>query len=225
MSIIDLNMRFVLKLLKKAAQDRGGRSAYRKGAIVIVCSMTLAGCAPIIETGMYPDPVFAAPGHFAEGATIVLDTSRLEKTADTPDPEELKQVLQQLSRKTGFIEEVVSRQTGSCRRAQVCAEVFLTKLDYRKEALRLPPGPPLGLSLLYPLVFPVLLKRDYIKLELTVQADLRFSDSEGRLEKEFFLSETSTGRANFFNSGEQDAVARLKEIAFYNFSLQLLGEF
>lgn len=194
-------------------------------AISLIAAVLLTGCAPIIETGIYPDEMFPLFEKPARSATVVLDTSRLGKTDEPVDPEDIRQVLQQLSGRAGFIKEVVSSQTGSCRRGQACAEVFLTRLDYKKEAMQLPPGPPLGLCILYPLVFPVLLKRDYIKLELTVQADLRFSNGNGDVEKQFFLSETSTGRANFFNSGEQDAFAMLKKIAFHNFSLQLLSEF
>jgi hypothetical protein len=194
-------------------------------ALCIIVATALAGCAPIIETGLYPEEMFPLFEKPSRSATIVLDASRLEETDEAVDPEDLKQVLQKISGKSGFIQDVVSRQSGSCRREQVCAEIFLTRLNYKKEAIRLPPGPPLGLSILYPLSFPLLLKRDYIKLELTVQADLQFSDSQGRVEKHFFLSEGSTGRANFFNYGEEEAVARLKEIAFRNFSLQLLSEF
>jgi hypothetical protein len=205
----------------KAWPIREGRG--RLLFLILTATMLPAACAPVIETATYPLSMAAAPAE-PSGGCIVLDPARIEKTAEAPDLIELKKKLEEVLNSLGLVRDVRVGPAGSCGQAAY-AEVALTRLEYTKKALRLPPPAPLGIAILYPLMLPVLMHRDFIRLEIIVQADLLFHGGEGHLTKQLFLSETSTARANFFNSGEEGAVERLREIAFHNFSIQLLSEF
>jgi hypothetical protein len=107
----------------------------------------------------------------------------------------------------------------------VRATVALTRVEYTMHGTRFPPGPPLGLACLYPLAAPVLFERDYLKLEATIEAELLVYDRDGAVAGKTYVTESATGRANFFASGKKKAATVLQDIAFRNFSEQVVREF
>ena len=193
---------------------------------VMACTATFAGCAPVIMTGRHDIQLFAPVEKRSEIVEVALVTSRLEKTEDTIDIAKLKKALEKEFVATGlFTGSRVQITGGDAPHLSGSIEVRLTRLEYTKTALRLPPAPPLGLAVLLPVVAPLMLTRDYIKLQVTVEADLLLYDAEGRLAKEIFMSESAIAQANFFNMGEGRAAEKLESIALHNFCRQLLQEF
>lgn len=197
------------------------RRVFAAALTILVVS---SGCGPVIETAMRADTPFVKDQTEQTDFSAVLDFSGLELTAETLDPAALQQTIEATAVASGRFRTVaVDKGDDSGRQGRIV--IALSRLEYRKRALRLPPPPPFGLVLLYPFVFPLLLQREYIKLEVVVQADLLLYDDEGRLSKQLFLSESATGRANMFNSGEAQGSVTLQKTAFHNFSRQVVSEF
>jgi hypothetical protein len=185
----------------------------------------LLGCAPVIETDVRDRDLPPIEGVSPERVSIVLDASRLERTSDTLDPALLKVTLEkELASSGAFRQYRVGIDDASADREPARVTVALTRLEYVKQGMQLPPAPPLGLACLAPVIVPMLFERDYLKLEVTVQAELLVHDREGTAVSRTFVTESATGRADFFASGEQTAATVLRDIAFRNFSGQVMRE-
>jgi hypothetical protein len=193
--------------------------------VLIVAVMTaLLGCAPVIETAVR-DRELSVEGVSRERIAIVLDTSRLERTSDAADLARLKDSLERELASSGVFRQYrVVIDAPSADHEPVRATVALTRLDYVKQGMRFPPAPPLELACLAPVVAPMLFERNYLRLEVTAQAELLVQDREGTVTGRTFVSESATGRADFFASGEGKAATVLQDIAFRNFSGQVVRE-
>lgn len=190
--------------------------------------MALSGCAPVIETGRDMTPLPLEAGKKFGQVTIVIIAGNLEQGPDLIDPAKLRTALEDQMKASGVISQPrvllsTARDASEIGRAE--AAIVLTRLHSTIQSLRSPPSPPLGIGLLYPLVTPLLLKRDYLKLQAALEAELLFYGADGAVTKQLFLSETADGRANFFNSGGAGAAGKLVSIALHNFCRRVLSEF
>lgn len=201
----------------------------RWGVSLVLSAPVLAallGCAPVIETTVRDRDLPPVEGAAVERVSIMLDTSRLERTPDTLDPARLKDRLEEELRLSGmFPQHRVMIGGAPADEEPFSVTIALTRLEYTKRGLRFPPAPPFGIACLVPVIAPFLLTRDYLKLEAAAEAELLVHDRQGALTGMTYVNESATGRADFFASGEEKAATVLQDIAFRNFSGQVVREF
>jgi len=194
--------------------------------LIVPVIAALLGCGPVIETTARDRQLSPVEGMSIERISILLDTSRLERTAETLDPARLKEKLEEELGSSGVFRQYrVEIADAPPASEPGRTAVAFTQLEYVTQNIRFPPAPPLGLACLYPVAAPVLFERDYLKLEVTIQAELLVYNRYGAVAGRTYLTESASGRANFFASGEKKAAAELQDIAYRNFSGQLIREF
>lgn len=185
-----------------------------------------AACAPVI---MEPAPELPRiPG---TGGTprfigdIVVVTAGIEKNDDRIDPEELGAYLAALLRDAGAPSgiRVLTAETASGQ-GFPRVEIELERMDYTILMRRPPPAPPCGLPILYPLIAPIMLVREYFQPQALIEGSLVLYDAGGRVEKQVFLSEAAYARASIFNMGGDKTRRELSSRAIGRFSRSVVRQ-
>lgn len=182
--------------------------------------MALGACAPIIETAVRPLPDAISAD---QAGRIVVATSSFVKTKDSLDPAVILPLLRKAAEKRR--PPVVLAPAGAGEGVgdgDSHVRLDVDQLDYSISPLKLPPEPPLGLGILYPFILHRMLTRDYLRLELSVRADLTVQDPAGGVVSRITVSERSFARVNMFKYGEEAAVGKLTEVAVNNLFGQVL---
>lgn len=185
-----------------------------------------SACAPVIM-----EPARELPRIPASGASprfvgdIVIVTAGLEKNDDLIDPEGLGAYLAAMRSEDGIMTDTrISVVESASGQGFPRAEIILDRMDYTIIMRRPPPSPPCGLPILYPLIAPFMLAREYFQPQALIEGSFVLYDEGGRVEKQVLLSESAHARASIFNMGGDKTRRELSSRAISRFSRSVVRQ-